>query len=163
MFYQQQHDKERYGSDSLGVYPHNPVPRVEEFCKWYGLNVNDVIMIEDRNEDRMKKDPFPEHMTVMQLFSQVLDIFGRLKKRFYELSLVATDENEKSRLMNLSNEEYKYNIGETFNHADLLQIFPSARPSIEHMIDYIPRIKPRLYSIASSPNEKQIVWHFVLL
>ena len=99
-------------------------------------------MIEDRNEDRMKKDPFPEHMTVMQLFSQVLDIFGRLKKRFYELSLVATDENEKSRLMNLSNEEYKYNIGETFNHADLLQIFPSARQSIEHMIDYVPRIKP---------------------
>ena len=33
-------------------------------------------------------------------------------------------------------------------------MFPSARPSIEHMIDYIPRIKPRLYSIASSPNEK---------
>ena len=77
------------------------------------------------------------------------------KKRFYELlSLVATDENEKAHLMNLSNEEYKYNIAETLNHADLLQLFPSARPSIEHMIDYIPRIKPRLYSIASSPNEK---------
>ena len=58
--------------------------------------------------------------------------------------------------MNLSNEEYKYNISETFNHADLLQMFPSARPSIEHMIDYIPRIKPRLYSIASSSQEKPV-------
>ena len=42
--------------------------------------------------------------------------------------------------------------------------YPSARPSIEHMIDYIPRIKPLLYSIASSLNESPdsitlcIVW-----
>merc|ERR1719436_1379152 len=37
-------------------------------------------------------------------------------------------------------------------HFDLLKMFPSARPEVETLVDYIPKIKPRLYSIASSPN-----------
>ena len=50
-------------------------------------------------------------------------------------------------------DEYAANIAETVTHADLLRRFRSARPSVEHLMDYIPRIKPRLYSIASSPSE----------
>jgi len=53
----------------------------------------------------------------------------------------------------MSNEEYKENVAATKDHFDLLREYSSCRPSIEHLIDYIPRIKPRLYSIASSPNE----------
>jgi len=34
------------------------------------------------------------------------------------VSLVATDERERGMLENLSNEEYKANIGETKSHAD---------------------------------------------
>jgi len=138
--------------DSLGVYAHNEADQVSAFCEWYGFNENDVIRLVDNMADR--KDALPENITIGQLFTQVLDVFGRPKRRFYELlSLVATDESERGALENISNEQYKSNIAETKTHADLLKEYPSARPSIEHMIDYIPRIKPRLYSIASSPNE----------
>jgi len=139
--------------DSLGIYAHNEPEKVSAFCEWYGFNENDVIRLVDNMADR--KDALPENLTIGQLFTQVLDVFGRPKRRFYELlSLVATDESERGALENISNEAYKANIAETKTHADLLKEYPSARPSIEHMIDYIPRIKPRLYSIASSPNEK---------
>merc|ERR1712048_174739 len=37
-------------------------------------------------------------------------------------------------------------------YAELLQKYPSAVPSLGHLIDYVPDIKPRLYSIASSPR-----------
>eukprot|EP01083_Nonionella_stella_P091619 256215_1 len=138
--------------DSLGIYPHNESNKVTAFCEWYGFNENDVVRLIDNLSDR--KDPLPSNLTIQQLFTQVLDIFGRPKRRFYELlSLVATDDSERGRLENLSQEEYRGNVAETKTHADLLVEFSSARPSIEHMIDYIPRIKPRLYSIASSAAE----------
>jgi len=39
---------------------------------------------------------------------------------------------------------------ESYTYAELLQKFPSARPSVGQLLDYIPDINPRLYSIASS-------------
>merc|ERR1719411_1221141 len=138
--------------DSLGIYAHNDAQKVSAFCEWYGFNENDVIRLVDTMSDR--KDPLPSNLTISQLFTQVLDLFGRPKRRFYELlSLVATDETERGQLENLSQEQLKANVAETKTHADLLKEYPSARPSIEHMIDYIPKIKPRLYSIASSSAE----------
>jgi len=142
--------------DSLGIYPHNDAAKVSEFCEWYGLNESAVLRLEDTLPDRNEAQSLPSNLTVQQLFSQVLDVFGRPKRRFYELlSLVATDAAEQSALEALSKggDEYLANIAETVTHSDLLKRFRSARPSVEHLMDYIPRIKPRLYSIASSPNE----------
>ena len=39
---------------------------------------------------------------------------------------------------------------ETLNYADLLIRYPSAPPTLEYLLEFIPKIKPRLYSIASS-------------
>merc|ERR1711939_716237 len=33
-----------------------------------------------------------------------------------------------------------------------MQMFPSAEMPLEYMIDFVPAIKPRLYSIASAPE-----------
>lgn len=50
-------------------------------------------------------------------------------------------------------DDFRAMVNETVDHMDLLAKFPSCKPSISYLIDYIPKIKPRLYSIASSPNE----------
>lgn len=41
---------------------------------------------------------------------------------------------------------------DTPTYLDILKKFPSAKPGIEYLLDYVPAIKPRLYSIASSPT-----------
>lgn len=40
-------------------------------------------------------------------------------------------------------------VDETATFADLIQTFPSALPQLDYLIEYIPQIKSRLYSIAS--------------
>jgi len=48
--------------------------------------------------------------------------------------------------------DYKALTEESVTHADLMQMFPSTLLSLDYMMEFIPNIKPRLYSIASSPE-----------
>jgi len=72
------------------------------------------------------------------------------------MEMMATDEKERQELAHLLSKDgepmYK-DFGKcTVTHIDLLKRYRSAKPSIEYLLDYVPKIKPRLYSIASSPN-----------
>lgn len=140
--------------DSLGVYANNDPEMVEQFLQFYGLKADDILTIQDKTD---RKDPLPTVMTAEQLFGQVLDLFGKPKRRFYEMmSIIAEDDDDRAKLENLigpdGKEDYRSFVNETMTHFDLLKMFTSAKPTIENLIDYVPRIKPRLYSIASSPN-----------
>ncbi|CAJ1344552.1 unnamed protein product, partial [Effrenium voratum] len=47
-------------------------------------------------------------------------------------------------------QDYQAYAAESYTYAELLQKFPSCQVNIGHLLDYVPDIKPRLYSIASS-------------
>ncbi|CAO3637458.1 unnamed protein product [Cunninghamella echinulata] len=135
--------------DALGVHGHNDADEVKAFIKWYGLKENDVVLVPTPSGSKK------ETRTVFQLFSQVLDIFGRPSKKFYEaLATFATDPKEKEQLLFLlsseGKEEFKKRVDDTITYEDLLREFTSAKPSLEHLIHMIAPIKPRHYSIASS-------------
>jgi len=70
--------------------------------------------------------------------------------------MVATNSNDKKELEHLLTKEGKPKlmelIKETVTYADLLKLYPSAMPSLEYLLQYVPLIKPRLYSIASHPD-----------
>ena len=65
--------------DALAIFSTNGADRVDEFLSWYGLDRDDVISIEKGSQ------PLPNHFTAGQLFTQVLDIFGRPKRNFIEM------------------------------------------------------------------------------
>merc|ERR1712188_195027 len=94
-----------------------------------------------------------------QVFTDVLDIFGRPSKNFLkQLAKFATDPQEKAELELLVSDEGAEKYGkeiseETLTFYDLLKKFPSAKPSLEHLLSLVPCIKPRLYTIASAPRE----------
>jgi len=82
---------------------------------------------------------------------------GWPKRRFYEmLKLCATDPAEKEELTHICSREgkdaYMACGEESYTYSELLEKYPSAVPTIGHLIDYVPDIQPRLYSIASSPR-----------
>jgi sulfite reductase alpha subunit-like flavoprotein len=140
--------------DCLGVYPHALKSQVDEFCDWYGVGPDEVLRLTDQTG--LRKPPLPDNLTAGQLFGQVLDVFGRPKRRFYDmLEMVATDEGQKKELAHLLTKDGAAQmksdfVDETMHHADLLRKFDSAKVPIEYLIDFVPVIKPRLYSIASA-------------
>lgn len=80
---------------------------------------------------------------------------GKPSRRFYEyLGMAAKDEAEKSEIKALLTKEGKSDLSalkkETTTYKDLLLKYKSAIPALPYLLDFIPPIKPRLYSIASS-------------
>jgi len=77
------------------------------------------------------------------------------QKKFYQaLADYAKNPTEKENLLNIISEsgkdEFIVRVKETTTFEDLLREFPSAKPSLEELLELIPPIKPRHYSIASS-------------
>merc|ERR1711865_285385 len=99
-----------------------------------------------------------EVMTLGKLFTQVLDVFGRPSKKFYRaLAERATDTVQKAALMELATGDsadakakFAARVSETTTFAELLEEFDSAVLTVPDFIALVPRMKARLYSIASS-------------
>eukprot|EP00928_Gymnodinium_smaydae_P019150 TRINITY_DN17317_c0_g5_i2.p1 TRINITY_DN17317_c0_g5~~TRINITY_DN17317_c0_g5_i2.p1 ORF type:complete len:794 (-),score=152.86 TRINITY_DN17317_c0_g5_i2:146-2356(-) len=141
--------------DSLGLWPTNPADQVDKVLKKLKLTGDEVLSIKPVDSNRSV--PLPEVIKTRTLFSQILDVSGWPKRRFYEmLKLSVTDPAEKQELEHLCTREGKADMQtyaqESYTYAELLEKFKSAEPSIGTLLDYIPDIKPRLYSIASSPR-----------
>jgi len=143
-----------YGQgDSLGIWPSSDEQQVKIVLDALDLNGDEVLRIQP--VDSTRSVPLPEVITARTLFTEVLDVGGWPKRRFYEmLKLSTTDEAEKAQLAHICSREgkpeYTACMEESYTYAELLQKFPSAKPSVGQLLDYIPDIKPRLYSIASS-------------
>jgi len=134
--------------EALAVYGLNPEEQVSNFLDFYSLNPNDIVCIGQHHADYSVR-------TLFQLFLQYLDIFGRPSKKFYQaLAEYAKDTKEKEKLLFIispeGQEQFKLRVKETTTYEDLLREFPSAKPTIEELLELIPPLKPRHYSIASS-------------
>ncbi|KAJ3228596.1 hypothetical protein HDU81_006038 [Chytriomyces hyalinus] len=152
--------------EALGVYGQNNEDHVDEFLNWYGVSGSQIIRYDRLNEETGFVQS--EYKTVAQLFTEVVDIFGKPGKKFYQ-SLIehATVMSERERLGFLASGEGADELAqlaeELVNYADVLQMFPSAHPSIEKLLSYIPNIKPRHYSISSSMNVHPTSVHLLVV
>jgi len=138
--------------DCLGIYPHNNRDEVLQWCDEFGIDPNSVLRLKDTAD---RKDPLPPVIKAGQLFTEVLDVFGKPPRRFYEtLQIAAKDHDEKMEIEFMLSKDGKDKLKElqkeTPTYADLMRHFSSSKLSLEYLIDQVPRIKPRLYSIASS-------------
>lgn len=137
--------------EALGIHAENDDEQVQAFIEWYGLNADDVVQVPSREDPAVL-----DTRTVYQALKQNVDVLGKPPKRFYEaLSAHATVETERKALAVLgSNEgtvEFKKRGDEdTLTYVDILQEFPSARPSFHDLVRMVAPLKRREYSIASA-------------
>lgn len=137
--------------EAIGIHGWNDAAEVAEFIQWYGLDPEAVVSIPNPQKEGTQLS-----RTVFQILQQNLDLFGQPGKQFYgDLSKHATKREESMKLKFISVPEgaelfQRMAENETVNFADVLKEFPSAHPSIEELLELIPEIKPRHYSIASA-------------
>jgi len=139
--------------ESLGVYGHNSLLEVEDFLQFYGVDPDQFVsMMPDQS--RGGSGSKEELLTVRQIFQQRLDLFGKPSQEFYaalvpfttstyqqkRLKWLGSEDKEGARLRNL----------EFFTFADVLMEFKTAHPPLVNLMQLIPPIKPRHYSISSS-------------
>ncbi len=136
--------------EALGIHAENNHDHVMDFIKWYGLNEDDVVEVQARDN----VDIF-ENRTIYQALMQNVDIFGRPGKKFYEeLAEFADDEIEKNNLLTLAGPEgfkefQRRAEVDTVTYADILLEYPSAHPMFHDIIRLVQPMKRREYSIAS--------------
>jgi len=137
--------------DALGVFGHNDHGEIDQFIAEYGLNPNEIVAVPARGS--MEKGT-TEMVSVRNLLIQHLDILGKPNKKFYvALAGYATTRYEYLKLMHTGtddNEAYKLGVNEGVTYAELLLQYKTANPTIEQIIEMVPPIKARHYSIASS-------------
>lgn len=137
--------------EAIGIHGWNEADEVLDFCQWYGLDPEAVV-----SSPNPLKEGTVVSRTIFQILQQNLDLFGQPGKSFYgDLSKHATEREEAMILKFISVPEgaemfQKFSENQTVNFADILKLYPSARPSFEQLLELIPEIKPRHYSIASS-------------
>lgn len=135
------------------------------FLDEFGLAGDTLLNLEDLQD---RKEALAPVMTAQQLFTEVLDVFGKPPRRFYEtLSIAAKDEAEAKEIEFLQSKEGKEKfqelLKETPHYADLMRMYPSSRLSLEYILDHVPRIKPRLYSIASASEMHGDMLHLCIV
>lgn len=150
--------------EALGVHARNNAELVDEFIKSYGLNPNELVTI--RNSDDAS---LTETRTVLQICREHLDLFGKPPKRFFEaLAPFATNEKERAALEKIATpagaEELKKRTEvDTDSFVDILEEFPSARPSIAELVQIVAPLKRREYSIASSQKVHPNAVHLLIV
>ena len=153
-----------FPGDCLAIYPRNSMAFALECCEWFGLEPDAMLRVKctDTGRASKAKRDLPRGMTNMQLLTDVLDMFGRPLRSFYEaFAPYVSDPDEKARLdLMLSRSDegraaYQDWISETPTYFDAFKAFPSCKACLDlpHVLDLVPTIKPRLYSIASSQRE----------
>ncbi|PNH42029.1 hypothetical protein VD0004_g5181 [Verticillium dahliae] len=137
--------------EALGIHAENDDEEVQAFIKWYGLNPDEIVQVPSR-EDAAALDT----RTVYQALKQNIDVLGKPPKRFYEaLAEFTSDEKEAQQLRVLGGAEgavdfKKRSEEDTLTYVDVLQEFPSARPSFHDLVRIVSPLKRREYSIASA-------------
>ncbi len=155
--------------DHVAVHPINPPAQVERLCRRLRIDPDTSITMSYQTPDGQPTDdpvPFPGVMTVRELLGEELDLtlqepFEELFNAMYER---ADDSQERRRLehwmetlaLGKNNEQaltLKQEIADTLlDLPDLLEAFSSVSLELETLVELLPRQKPRLYSISSSPQ-----------
>lgn len=138
-------------ADNLGVHPRNDYKTAGKLAKRCGVDMKTIFSAKGSNANR--RVPMPNPCSVEDAFLYFLDIHSIPKMKFAAIfATYAKDEKEKAKLLYFANdpkgkEEFhrlRYNWG------DLLEAFPSIDVPFAHLLEMMPRLQPRSYTISSS-------------
>jgi len=112
-------------------------------------------------------DYIPQKSTLRHIFTTCIDIKAVPKKTLLRALVDYTDnEIEKRRLQELCSaqgaKDYFKFVREPYTGLlDILNAFPSCNPPTERLLELLPRLQPRAYSVSSSPLRNKHIASFI--
>ncbi|XP_038623923.1 NADPH-dependent diflavin oxidoreductase 1 isoform X2 [Tachyglossus aculeatus] len=149
------------------IRPENSAADTQRFCQLLGLAPARRLVLDARDSDVPARLARP--CSVHQLVSTYLDVACVPRRSFFELlAALSGHQLEREKLRELSSaqgqeERYGYCDRPRRTTLEVLHDFPHSAASIppEYLLDLIPRIRPRAFSIASSlavhPSRLQVL------
>jgi sulfite reductase alpha subunit-like flavoprotein len=144
-----------FPGDVAYIIPRNSMENVDYILGL--LQMSPTLIIEEmrpRNEDIPDCGiRFP--ISLKDLLCEYYDITATPRRYFFELlSHFATDERHREKLLEFASNEGQEELRWYCHrvHRSIIQVFedlPSARPPLEYLLEMVPRIKPRAFSISS--------------
>ena len=138
--------------DVLGVFPRTPDAAVDRFFRRIGHDPNVWASVGPGGGG--------QRVRLRALVQGALDISGAPPRRyFFEVLAECTDdEREKDRLAYFGSAEgmedlYRYCQGERRAVLEVLEDFPTAAPPLARLLEIVPRLQPRYFSISSGPSK----------
>lgn len=145
--------------DIIHVMPRNRISAVDAFFQLSGFDESTLIhVVKSGSKKRFGSysSNIQQPCTLREFVSAQLDLSCMPRRRFFErLAPFATDDMQREKLIELASADgaeilTQYAYREKRTVLMVLRDFPSARPPLKHLIDMIPVLKSRPFSIASS-------------
>uniref|UniRef100_A0A915L6H1 NADPH--cytochrome P450 reductase n=1 Tax=Romanomermis culicivorax TaxID=13658 RepID=A0A915L6H1_ROMCU len=151
--------------DHVAVFPSNDPKLVEKFGEILNVDLDTLFTLTSLDEDAGKKFPFCCPCTYRTALTHYVDIVAPPKINVIkEIAEYCTNAEEKAFLLSVTStkeESRKKFFDQIVNDhrtiLDLMQDLPSCRPPLDHLLELMPRLQARYYSISSSPKEDQNV------
>ncbi|XP_021269649.1 NADPH-dependent diflavin oxidoreductase 1 isoform X2 [Numida meleagris] len=144
--------------DVVMIQPQNCPEDVQQFCQLLRLDPDKCFLLKPVEPDTALPAHLLQPCTIRHLVTHYLDISCVPRRSFFELlSHFSTNELEREKLQEFSSaqgqeELYSYCNRPRRTTLEALWDFPHTTSAIppEYLLDLIPRIRPRAFSIASS-------------
>ncbi|NXY72813.1 NDOR1 oxidoreductase, partial [Glareola pratincola] len=155
--------------DVVMIQPQNSPEDVQQFCQLLRLDPDRCFVLKPTAPGTSLPALLPQPCTIRYLVTHYLDISCVPRRSFFELlSYFSTNELEREKLQEFSSaqgqeELYSYCNRPRRTTLEALWDFPHTTCAIppDYLLDLIPRIRPRAFSIASSmlahPDRIQIL------
>ncbi|XP_053418356.1 NADPH-dependent diflavin oxidoreductase 1 isoform X13 [Nycticebus coucang] len=155
--------------DVVLIQPSNSAAHVQQFCQVLGLNPDQSFLLQPQESGVPCPSRLPQPCSIWHLVSQYLDITSVPRRSFFELlACLSVHELEREKLLEFGSaqgqeELYEYCSRPRRTILEVLCDFPHTAGAIppDYLLDLIPPIRPRAFSIASSllahPSRLQIL------
>ena len=137
--------------DYLAVLPENPGAVVERAARRLGLGLHQVVVV--RGQDTASLLPLGEPVTVSTLLSRYVELAAPATRKDIELLAARTPcPPEARRLASYLSTYVTEILNRRVSVLDLLEENMSCELTLGDMLTLLPSMKPRQYSISSSPR-----------
>lgn len=146
--------------DHLAIYPQNDSKIVDKIGKLLDIDLDAIISLKNVDEDSSKKHPFPCPCSYRTALTHYVDLSHTPRTHVLkELAEYASNEEHKKLLKTMSSptDEGKalyseYIIKNARSIVHVLEDLPSIKIPLGYLLELMPRLQARYYSISSSPK-----------